>query len=82
MDYGLEYLEEYGNLEVEKNYEKQPDSDYIKYTIQLKAGNGGCQNVYVVDRFTQSKELVEYVGVSKRKQHLKVKRINKILLKQ
>lgn len=73
LDYGLEYLEEYGNLEVEKNCEKKADSDYIKYTIQLKAGNGGCQNVYVVDRFTQSKELVEYVGVSKKETTLKSK---------
>jgi len=65
LNYGLDYKEHYGNVSVvDKSWEKEATSDYIKYTITLKAGDDGCQNVYVVDQFTQGKNLVEYVDIN------------------
>lgn len=65
LNYGLDYKEHYGSVSVvDKSWEKEATSDYIKYTITLKAGDDGCQNVYVVDQFTQGKNLVEYVDIN------------------
>lgn len=65
LNYGLDYKEHYGNVSVvDKSWDKEATSDYIKYTITLKAGDDGCQNVYVVDQFTQGKNLVEYVDIN------------------
>ena len=65
LNYGLDYKEHYGNVSVvDKSWEKEATSDYIKYTITLKADDDGCQNVYVVDQFTQGKNLVEYVDIN------------------
>lgn len=64
LNYGLDYKEHYGSVSVDKSCEKEATSDYIKYTITLKAGDDGCQNVYVVDQFTQGKDLVEYVDIN------------------
>lgn len=65
LNYGLDYKEHYGNVSVvDKSWEKEATSDYIKYTITLKAGDDGCQNVYVVDQFTQGKDLVNYVDIN------------------
>lgn len=65
LNYGLDYKEHYGNVSVvDKSWKKEATSDYIKYTITLKAGDDGCQNVYVVDQFTQGKDLVEYVDIN------------------
>ena len=65
LNYGLDYKEHYGNVSVvDKSWEKEATSDYIKYTITLKAGDDGCQNVYVVDQFTQGKDLVKYVDIN------------------
>lgn len=64
LNYGLDYKEHYGTVSVDKSCEKEPTSDYIKYTITLKAGDDGCENVYVVDQFTQGKDLVQYVGIN------------------
>lgn len=66
LNYGLDYKEHYGNVSVvDKSWKKEATSDYIKYTITLKAGDDGCQNVYVVDQFTQGKDLVEYVDINR-----------------
>lgn len=64
LNYGLDYKEHYGSVSVDKSCKKEATSDYIKYTITLKAGDDGCQNVYVVDQFTKGKELVEYVDIN------------------
>lgn len=65
LNYGLDYKEHYGNVSVvDKSWKKEATSDYIKYTITLKAGDDGCQNVYVVDQFTQGKDLVNYVDIN------------------
>lgn len=64
LNYGLDYKEHYGSVSVDKSCKKEKTSDYMKYTITLKAGDDGCQNVYVVDQFTQGKDLVEYVDIN------------------
>ena len=65
LNYGLDYMEHYGNVSVDKKCEKEKTSNYIKYTITLTAGDDGCENVYVVDQFTQGKDLVNYVNINK-----------------
>lgn len=64
LKYGLDYMEHYGNVSVDKICDKVATSDYIKYTITLTAGDDGCENVYVVDQFTQGKDLVKYVDIN------------------
>lgn len=73
LNYGLDYKEHYGSVSVDKSCKKEATSDYIKYTITLTAGDDGCQNVYVVDQFTQNKDLVNYEGINKSKTPLKPK---------
>lgn len=70
LNYGLDYLEHYGNVEVKKSYKKDVTSGYIKYTIELTAGDGGCKNIYVVDQFTQNKEIVKYVDIPQKETKL------------
>ena len=61
-----DYYERYGNVTVKKQCSKEDkNSEYIKYTITVTAGEDGCKNVYVVDQFTQNKNLVNYVGIDK-----------------
>ena len=61
-----DYYERYGNVTVGKQCSKGDEkSEYIKYTITVTAGDDGCKNVYVVDQFTQNKNLVNYVGIDK-----------------
>lgn len=63
LDYGLDYLEKYGDVKVEKQCSKNDkNSDYVKYTITVKAGPDGSKNVYVVDKFTNNDQLVSYMG--------------------
>ena len=64
LNYGLDYMEHYGNVSIDKICEKEATSNYIKYTITLTAGDDGCENVYVVDQFTQGKDLVNYVNIN------------------
>lgn len=62
LEYGPHYLEKYSEVKVEKSYTKDPNSDYIKYTLTVSAGPDGSQNIYVVDKFTTYKNLVTYAG--------------------
>lgn len=62
LDYGQDYLEKFGDVEVKKAYSKpDPKSDYIQYTITVYSQNGS-KNVYVVDKFTNNSQLVSYMG--------------------
>lgn len=66
-----DYYERYGNVTVNKQCNKgDNNSEYIKYTITVTAGEDGCKNVYVVDQFTQNKDLVTYVGIDKKETQL------------
>lgn len=69
LDYGLDYLEKYGDVKVEKHCSKDDknsdydkNSGYVKYTIKVTAGQDGSKNVYVVDKFTNNDQLVSYMG--------------------
>lgn len=62
LEYGPSFIEKYSDVQVEKAYTKDPNSDYIKYTLTVSAGPDGSQNVYVVDKFTTNKNLVTYAG--------------------
>ena len=62
LEYGPSFLEKYSDVKVEKSYTKDPNSDYIKYTLTVSAGPDGSQNIYVVDKFTTYKKLVTYAG--------------------
>lgn len=62
LEYGQDYLEKFGDVEVKKEYSKlDPKSDYIQYTITVSSQNGS-KNVYVVDKFTNNSQLVSYMG--------------------
>ena len=63
LNYGLGYLEKFGDVKVEKQCSKDDkNSDYVKYTITVTAGPDGSKNVYVVDKFTNNSQLVTYAG--------------------
>lgn len=62
LEYGLSFLEKYSDVKAEKSYTKNPSSDYLKYTLTISAGPDGSKNVYVVDKFTNNKNLVTYAG--------------------
>ena len=63
LNYGPDYLEKYGDVKVEKHCSKDDkNSDYVKYTIKVTAGQDGSKNVYVVDKFTNNSQLVTYAG--------------------
>ena len=72
LNYGADYYEHYGKLSVVKNKEDKR-SEYIKYTIKLTAGVDGLKNVYVVDKFTENWDVVDYVGIEQNPVELKGK---------
>lgn len=62
LEYGQDYLEKFGDVNVTKQLSKlDPKSDYIQYTITVSSQNGS-KNVYVVDKFTNNSQLVSYMG--------------------
>lgn len=64
LDYGSDYIQRYGNVELAKSHTKVGSSDYIDYTIEVRAGAEGCKDLVVVDKFTQNKNLVTYEGIT------------------
>lgn len=66
LDYGVDYMEHYGNVTISKQCTKSDkNSDYLKYSVTVTAGSDGCNNVYVDDHFTSNTELVSYVEIPK-----------------
>lgn len=64
LDYGPDYIERYGNVNVSKDFEKDITSDFIKYKVTVTAGEYGSKNVYVVDKLSGNKGIVEeYVEI-------------------
>lgn len=64
LNYGPDYIERYGNVNVSKDFERDITSDYIKYKVTVTAGKYGSKNVYVVDKFSGNKGIVEkYVDI-------------------
>lgn len=74
INLGTDYNEHYGTVAVTKQCSKGDKSgDYIKYTVTVTAGEDGIKNLYVVDQFTENKNLVNYVGIETTEQTLKSK---------
>lgn len=74
LNYGTDFLERFGDISVNKicsKDEEDKNDDYIKYSITVTAGSNGAKNIIVVDRFTQSKDLVSYIGIDKTETILK-----------
>lgn len=68
LNFGENPIAHYGKVEVKKSCEKiDPNSDYIKYTITVNAGEDGCPDVKVVDTFLANSNLINYINVNKTK---------------
>lgn len=68
LNFGENPIAHYGKVEVNKSCEKiDLNSDYIKYTITVNAGEDGCPDVKVVDTFLAYSDLISYINVNKTK---------------
>lgn len=71
LNFGENPIAHYGKVDVNKSCEKtDPNSDYIKYTITVNAGEDGCPDVKVVDTFSANSNLISYINVNKTKTNL------------
>lgn len=74
LNFGENPIAHYGKVDVKKSCEKiDPNSDYIKYTITLNAGEDGCSDVKVVDTFSTNSDLISYININKTNTNLKGK---------
>ena len=74
LNFGENPIAHYGKVDVKKSCEKiDPNSDYIKYTITLNAGEDGCPDVKVVDTFSTNSDLISYINIKKTNTNLKGK---------
>lgn len=68
LNFGENPIAHYGKVEVNKSCKKiDLNSDYIKYTITVNAGEDGCPDVKVVDTFSANSNLINYINVNKTK---------------
>lgn len=68
LNFGENPIVHYGKVEVNKSCKKiDLNSDYIKYTITVNAGEDGCPDVKVVDTFSANSNLINYINVNKTK---------------
>lgn len=71
LNFGENPIAHYGKVDVNKSCEKiDPNSNYIKYTITVNAGEDGCPDVKVVDTFSANSDLISYINVNKTKTNL------------
>lgn len=71
LNFGENPIAHYGKVDVNKSCEKiDPNSNYIKYTITLNAGEDGCPDVKVVDTFLAYSDLISYININKTKTNL------------
>lgn len=74
LNFGENPIAHYGKVDVNKSCEKiDPNSNYIKYTITLNAGEDGCPDVKVVDIFSTNSDLISYININKTNTNLKGK---------
>lgn len=74
LNFGENPIAHYGKVDVNKSCEKiDPNSDYIKYTITVNAGEDGCPDVKVVDTFLANYDLISYININKTNTNLKGK---------
>lgn len=68
LNFGENPIAHYGKVDVNKSCKKiDLNSDYIKYTIMVTAGEDGCPDVKVVDTFSANSNLINYINVNKTK---------------
>lgn len=68
LNFGENPIAHYGKVDVNKSCKKiDLNSDYIKYTIMVTAGEDGCPDVKVVDTFSDYSNLISYMYVNKTK---------------
>ena len=71
LNFGENPRAHYGKVDVNKSCEKLDlNSDYIKYTITVTAGEDGCPDVKVVDTFSANSNLISYININKTKTNL------------
>lgn len=74
LNFGENPIAHYGKVEVKKSCEKiDPNSDYIKYTITVNAGEDDCPDVKVVDTFLANSDLISYININKTNTNLRGK---------
>lgn len=74
LNFGENPIAHYGKVEIKKSCEKiDPNSDYIKYTITVNAGEDDCPDVKVVDTFLANSDLISYININKTNTNLKGK---------
>lgn len=74
LNFGENPIAHYGKVEVKKSCEKiDPNSDYIKYTITVNAGEDDCPDVKAVDTFLANSDLISYININKTNTNLKGK---------
>ena len=72
LNFGDNPIAHYGKVDVKKSCEKTDlNSDYVKYTITVKAGEDGCPDVKVVDTFLANSNLINYININKTNTNLK-----------
>lgn len=67
IDFAGDIVAKYGNVDLSKTVSaisEETDGDYLTYTLTVKAGADGCPEVKVVDTFTDTQYIEEYVGVT------------------
>ena len=67
IDFAGDIVAQYGNVDLTKTVSaisEETDGDYLTYTLTVKAGADGCPEVKVVDTFTDTQYIEEYVGVT------------------
>ena len=62
LDYGPDCIEKFGSVTINKGYSVDKKNNTLAYTITVEAGKDGCNNLYVVDKFTSNSNLVSYLG--------------------
>lgn len=66
IDFDDNVIAKYGDVDIVKSTPtliEEPDGDYLTYTLTVTAGEDGCPDVHVVDRFSAVTYIEEYVGV-------------------
>ena len=67
IDFDGDIVAKYGNVDVTKTVSaisEEADGDYLTYTLTVTAGADGCPEAKVVDLFTDTTYIEEYVGVT------------------
>jgi hypothetical protein len=67
IDFSGDFMAKYANVDLEKStpvLTEEDDGDYLNYTLKVTAGSDGCPDVKVVDGFTATRYIVEYVGAT------------------